>query len=64
MSTQPYTFSVGRKSAESAEASDGVGTLADAHGEVKRELPDAPPNPVMECLGLNVYYGTSTPCTT
>ena len=60
MSTQPHTFSVGRKSAEnaeSAEASDGVGTLADGHGEVERELPDAPPNPVMECLGLNVYYG-------
>jgi phosphate transport system ATP-binding protein len=34
-----------------------VSTLADAHGEVARELPDLPPDPVMEARGLNVFYG-------
>jgi phosphate transport system ATP-binding protein len=55
MATQPHTFSVGSRTEGSS--TDGVGTLADAHGEAHRELPDAPPNPVMECHGLNVYYG-------
>jgi phosphate transport system ATP-binding protein len=51
MSTQPHTFRVGRKN--DADSSDGV----DDHGEDMRAVPDAPPNPVMECFGLNVFYG-------
>ena len=26
-------------------------------GDVERTLPDAPPDPVMEVFGLNVFYG-------
>jgi phosphate transport system ATP-binding protein len=34
-----------------------VGSFSDVHGDVERLLPDAPPDPVMEAFGLNVYYG-------
>ena len=34
-----------------------VTTLADAHAEAARELPELPPEPVMEAQKLNVYYG-------
>ena len=53
MPTQARTFSVGNDTA----SIDGVGRLAEAHDDVERELPDIPPNPVMEASGLNVYYG-------
>jgi phosphate transport system ATP-binding protein len=42
-----------RKASDDAE----VATLADAHSEVQRELPELPPDPVMEARKLNVYYG-------
>ncbi len=34
-----------------------VGSLASVHDEVNREIPDVPPDPVMEAFKLNVYYG-------
>jgi phosphate transport system ATP-binding protein len=42
-----------RKASDDAE----VATLADAHSEVQRELPELPRDPVMEARKLNVYYG-------
>ncbi len=39
------------------ETETQMGSLADAHVEVERQLPDAPPDPVMEAFGLNVFYG-------
>ncbi len=38
-------------------AAGKVGLLADVHGDIERVLPDAPPDPVMEAFGLNVFYG-------
>jgi phosphate transport system ATP-binding protein len=32
-------------------------TLVDAHGDAVRDLPDLPPEPVMETHKLNVFYG-------
>ncbi len=54
MSTHPRTYTVGK---DNTSGADGVGTLAHAHDEVERELPEVPPNPVMEAFGLNVFYG-------
>jgi len=51
MTTRPATATTRRD--DSVE----VGTLADTHAEAERELPDAPPDPVMEAFGLNVFYG-------
>ena len=48
--TQPATATTRRDDHE-------ISSLADAHADVERELPDAPPNPVIEALGLNVFYG-------
>jgi phosphate transport system ATP-binding protein len=39
-----------------ARGSD-VEPLANAHTEAERNLPDLPPDPVMEAFGLNVFYG-------
>jgi phosphate transport system ATP-binding protein len=36
---------------------DPVSTFAQVHDSVDRTLPDLPPDPVMEAIGLNVYYG-------
>ncbi len=52
MPTHPATTST-RLSGDDHE----VGSLADAHLDAPRELPDAPPNPVIEALRLNVFYG-------
>jgi phosphate transport system ATP-binding protein len=54
MSPHPRTFST---STVGASDTGAIGSLADAHGDVERELPDIPPSPVMEAFGLNVYYG-------
>ena len=53
VSTTPRTFSAVQGLDEPAS----VGTLSEAHVEDERQLPDAPPSPVMEAFGLNVYYG-------
>jgi phosphate transport system ATP-binding protein len=34
-----------------------VGTFADVHQHAEREVPDMPPDPVMEAYRLNVFYG-------
>jgi phosphate transport system ATP-binding protein len=34
-----------------------ISMLTDAHDEAARALPDVPPDPVMEALDLNVFYG-------
>jgi len=52
MSTQPATASTRRP-----DPDHEVGTFAEARDHV-REVPAAPPEPVMEVLKLNVYYGT------
>ena len=61
MATMPQTYST-REDAdvstteETADAGQ-VGTFADVHDDRERELPDSPPDPVMEAFGLNVFYG-------
>jgi len=70
MATQPHTFSTREDQpvttsieAETPDTNhaDGaignVGSLANIQGDVERLLPDAPPDPVMEAFGLNVFYG-------
>ena len=60
MGTHPAAYST-RKDSPLRTSDDSVdttiGTLADAHDADQRELPDAPPDPVIEASGLNVYYG-------
>jgi len=55
MSTIPSTTTVGRPAVEAQEVH--VGNLAEVHQDVERELPDLPPDPVIEALDLNVFYG-------
>jgi phosphate transport system ATP-binding protein len=50
MSTIPATFTA-------TADRDGVGSFADVHDATERLLPGVPPEPVMEALGLNVFYG-------
>ena len=50
MSTHPAT-------ASTREPDHEVGTLASVHEGAGRILPDLPPDPVMEALKLNVFYG-------
>ena len=59
MATHPAAYSTREDSAvrSSADSDPTIGTLADAHEGDERELPDAPPEPVVEVAGLNVYYG-------
>ena len=57
MSTQPQTYSTREGGPVATDEShvQALGAFADAqHSD--RELPDAPPDPVMEAFGLNVYY--------
>jgi phosphate transport system ATP-binding protein len=49
----PATASTRPKTEDPSE----VPTLVEAHDHAARELPDVPPDPVMETRGLNVYYG-------
>lgn len=54
MSTQPATHRTG----SSQPASEGdVAPLTSAPSPTERQIPDVPPNPVIEAQGLNVYYG-------
>ena len=55
MPTQPAMTTTREPRANAQEHE--VGTLADVHTEADRELPDVPPEPVMEAFGLNVFYG-------
>jgi phosphate transport system ATP-binding protein len=65
VATHPHTFSTREDptvtttldAQATTDAERNVGTLADVHGDVERVLPDAPPDPVMEAFGLNVFYG-------
>ncbi len=65
MATHPHTFSTREDRTmtttldvdATADAERNAGSLADVHGDVERQLPDAPPDPVMEAFGLNVFYG-------
>jgi len=60
MTTRPATFSTreGTPVRTGDEPSETTVTgLVEAHEHDQRELPDAPPDPVMEASGLNVYYG-------
>jgi phosphate transport system ATP-binding protein len=53
MSSHPALTTTRPETPEDVE----IGTLADAHSQADRSLPDVPPDPVMEAFGLNVYYG-------
>ncbi len=55
MPTQPATTTT--RELRTPEIDGEVGTLTAVHTEVPRNLPDVPPDPVMEAFGLNVYYG-------
>jgi len=60
MSTLPQTYSTREDtdvSATEESQSDQVGTFADVLEDHVRELPDSPPDPIMEAFGLNVFYG-------
>ena len=58
MARRPATASTRRPDVGQVDADESdVTTLADAHREAERELPDVPPNPVMEAYKLNVFYG-------
>ncbi len=50
MTTRPATATTRRDDHE-------ISSLVDAHADVDRQLPAAPPHPVIEVLGLNVFYG-------
>ena len=52
MSPQPTTATT-RQASDHTE----VGSLASVHQESDRELPEVPPDPVMEAQRLNIYYG-------
>jgi phosphate transport system ATP-binding protein len=65
VATHPHTFSTREDptvtttldAQTTTDSERNVGSLADVHGDVERVLPDAPPDPVMEAFGLNVFYG-------
>ena len=59
MSHSPATAvaPVGAADGSSRSAQADLSNLAAVHGEAGRELPEVPPNPVMEADDLNVYYG-------
>ena len=54
MSTQPATHRT--RSSQPADEGD-VSPLTSAPSPAERQIPDLPPNPVIEAQGLNVYYG-------
>ena len=55
MSKNPSTVRI-RKGHDPYKAEGTMANLTDVQ-EAGRELPDVPPEPVMEALGLNVFYG-------
>jgi phosphate transport system ATP-binding protein len=60
MTTRPATFST-REGTTVRTADEPIETtitgLVEAQEQDDRELPDEPPDPVMQATGLNVYYG-------
>jgi phosphate transport system ATP-binding protein len=56
MSTTPSTVTIGGTTSPTGQEVN-MGTLANVHADAERELPDLPPDPVMEALSLNVFYG-------
>ena len=55
MSTIPSTTTI-RPGGPSVDEEVHVSNLAEVHVDVERELPDLPPDPVMEVFDLNVFY--------
>ncbi len=55
MSTLPSTTVIGRSATALEEVP--MGTLTELHSDAERELPDLPPDPVIQALDLNVFYG-------
>ncbi|RJS45450.1 phosphate ABC transporter ATP-binding protein PstB [Nocardioides cavernaquae] len=53
MSQTPNTFTI----RPGGDGDKHVETLAAAHSEAERVLPDLPPAPVIEAFNLNVFYG-------
>jgi phosphate transport system ATP-binding protein len=56
MSTSPNTITI-RAGEPLADQEVHVSNLAEVHADSDRELPDLPPDPVMEVFDLNVFYG-------
>jgi len=56
MAKHPSSVTI-RKDHDPYEERVHVGNLADVQQDMGRELPDIPPSPVIEALGLNVFYG-------
>ena len=57
MSSIPATATIRKPKPGPVEEEVHVGSLAEVHQEAERQLPDLPPDPVMEALDLNVFYG-------
>ena len=61
MATQAHTFSTHPdkrvSTSNRAAGATGSGTQGQARHDTGRHVPDAPPDPVIETRGLNVYYG-------
>lgn len=53
MSKTPHTFSI-RPGDDTAGHVDSIGAV---HAQADRALPDLPPEPIIEAIGLNVFYG-------
>jgi phosphate transport system ATP-binding protein len=58
MPTHPATATTRRPEVARTDVTEDahVETLAEAHQQAERELPETPPDPVMETLHLNVFY--------
>lgn len=53
MSKTPHTFSI----RPGDDTAGHVDSIADVHAAAERALPDLPPAPIIEAIGLNVFYG-------
>ncbi|MFA6576985.1 MAG: ATP-binding cassette domain-containing protein, partial [Nocardioides sp.] len=53
MSSHPATASTRSANSDGRE----ISMMAGVHSDAEREIPDVPPDPVMEALKLNVFYG-------
>ena len=63
LTAHPQTFSTRKDRSvttsldETTHLMANAGTLAGPQTAVERSLPDAPPDPIIEAFGLNVFYG-------
>ena len=63
LTAHPQTFSTRKDRSvttsldETTRLMANAGTLAGQQTAVERSLPDAPPDPIIEAFGLNVFYG-------